>query len=69
MTEIQKIVEPVRKTIIGLIQYFSHFYRTEKKDCRASAEKLSMYSLVFLRLCVMDGDIPKLVFTAVTVCQ
>lgn len=31
MTKRQKIVEPVKKKIIGLVQYISHFHRTEKK--------------------------------------
>lgn len=31
MTERQKIVEPVKKKIICLIQYVSHFYMTETK--------------------------------------
>lgn len=75
MTERQKIVETEQKKIISLLQCVSHFLQDRKKtaltvsSCRAPVEMLSKtwYSLVFLRLCVMD--IPILVFTAVTECQ
>lgn len=54
MTQRQKIVEPVRKKILCLVEFVSHFYRTEKKavwtKVREEPGKKSVKDSVFFSL-------------------
>lgn len=56
-----------RQNIVRLVQCVALFYRTAIKKRLQTGDELS--KTLSSSDCVMDSDIPKLVLTAVTVCQ